>query len=185
METYTIIISVITGIAATLTLKEKTYSFFTNRFTWNRIEKSIKNLINQINIDNYNPDIILSIGRGGAIVGANISANLYPTFKPLIYWDIYYTMLNGDKINNYSVNSKNDFKNKKVLIVVGNVYSGKTLEDVIALLEKFNPIEIKSASLTKSQLAKVKVNYFAIELNKRTNMAWNFNKKGKPMLSNQ
>ncbi|SNR90355.1 phosphoribosyltransferase [Dokdonia pacifica] len=180
MEYFTIIISVLTGIAATLVLKDRIQNLISNRYTWNKIEKGAKDVINQINIDGYNPDLILAIGRGGAILGANISANLHPTYKPMVYWDVYYTWKDKKRQNNYSKTSLSKFKDKKILVVIGNVYSGKMLDDIQDQLLKINVKEVKSVSLTNSVLSKAKVNYFSYELNKRTNMPWTFNKNGKP-----
>jgi hypothetical protein len=46
-------------------------------FSWKDFDRQVKSIIRQMRKDGFYLDIIVSIGRGGAIVGATISGNLH------------------------------------------------------------------------------------------------------------
>lgn len=179
MEYFKLIISLLTGIAATLVLKDKVQAYFYNKITWNKVNRAVENIILEINSENYNPDVIISIGRGGVILGSLLSANLKIEFTSMIYWDVIYEWEKDKRKNKLITNNLNQIKEKKILICVGNIFSGNSISEFLSEINSIEAQEIKIASITKSELCKTRVDFYGFLLNKRKVMPWIYNKKVK------
>jgi len=139
-------LSSILGLYITIIqLKKKYYG----QLSWYQIDDALSNLSNSIIERKYDPDVIIGIGKGGSVIAGMLSAKLgyIPIFhvdRQLIYRKdgtpegmeiIYYADLN--------------IKDKNVIIVNGESYTGSTLLKVKELLGKDEPKNILTAALIR------------------------------------
>jgi len=148
------------------------------RFSWNDVDKYSKVIIKKIANDYFVPDVIVGIGRGGAIVGSILSGNIStPTHKvrniPFLGVDRLYEWQNGERVE-----VKNEMINlsplvgKKVLLVAGDVLTGGTMKFFIRQLEKVNVAELKTSCLVKGVTSALQPDYFGKEIPANFNMPW-------------
>ena len=148
------------------------------RFSWAEVDKYTKLLISKIIKDRFTPDLIVTIGRGGAIIGSLLSGNL-PKVNSLTYnipilgTDRMYVWDKGQRIE--MENEMIEFaplRNKSILLVAGDVMTGGTMEYYIS---KFNAIpvqQIKSACLVKNVSAAYNPNFVGKEIAAKFKMPW-------------
>lgn len=135
---------------------------------WNKLWSNIVDLTNKIEIDpEFQPDIIVGIGRSGAFVGSLIAGNL----KALPFITI-------DRISDFEGpsgkrrikiipsldNLHEEIRNKKILIVMSECDSGKTLLEVIEALSKIEGVvmeKIKTAVLFRGMKSEFLPDYYA------------------------
>jgi len=147
-------------------------------FSWGDVDKNSKVIIKKIACDNYMPDVIVGIGRGGSILGAIISGNLpIPNRKarniPILGVDRLYEWQNGARIE--TENKMIDFsplEGQKILLVAGDVLTGGTMKFYVNQLEQANVAKIKSACLVKGVITTFQPDYFGKEIPGEFNMPW-------------
>lgn len=137
--------------------------------SWNKFWSYTVRLLHLIEMDHdFQPELVLSIGRSGAIVGSLIAGNLNAT--PFISLD---RISNFDGPNGQRQieiipdlnNLKTELSDKKILIVMSECDSGKTLLEVMGVLSKLEGIDmtkIKTAVLFRGMKSEFQPDYFVI-----------------------
>ncbi len=166
----------IIGFLATLF---KTIDIWINfrSFKWKEVDKLTKNLIKQISDDMFVPDIIVGIGRGGSILGALFSGNLHVPDKKknitLLGIDRIYEWHNGERIEiKNKMIDLSPLKNKKILLVAGDVLAGGTMKFFLHQIEAVGVELIKTACLVKSVTASYQPDYYGKEISGDFRMPW-------------
>ena len=97
------------------------------KYSYDEASKAAKDIVRQIRKDRLNPSIIVGIGRGGAIFGSLISYNLGNS--PILMLDRKYSWGEDDNRQDdfYFDFSIPDEYLEQVLIVAGEIHSGKTM----------------------------------------------------------
>nr|WP_319473698.1 phosphoribosyltransferase family protein [uncultured Sphaerochaeta sp.] len=138
-------------------------------FSWKDFDRQVKSIIRQMRKDGFYPDIIVSIGRGGAIVGATISGNLHHCERKapkdsenitILGCDRVYEWKNGQRIE--VGNAMVDFSpitGKKVLVVASDVMTGGTMKRFLEQLREVNPSVIRTSCLVKGVTASFSPDY--------------------------
>ncbi len=147
------------------------------RLSWRFTEKAAKRIARELTADNFSPTIIVGIGRGGAIMSALISGCL--GHRPLIIIDRKYTWSEGDRLDDmiFSVAIPQNFL-ENVLIVAGEVHSGKTMQFYHEYFKKLGAKDIQRATLYYEKGAPLKVEYKGLESTKKNIlMPWMFEKQ--------
>ncbi len=146
-------------------------------FSWVEINKLTKKLINQMSRDMFVPDVIVGVGRGGAILGALLSGNLRVPDKrrniPLLGVDRMYEWHDGKRIE--VENKMIDFeplKGKKVLLVAGDVLTGGTMKFFLHEIEQVSPKKVRTACLVKGVTSAYRPDYFGKEITGDFRMPW-------------
>ncbi len=140
------------------------------RLTWDDVDNQTKKLIKKIGESEYEPDIVVTVGRGGAIVGSILSGNLPSKEKktknvPILGADRLYRWEDGMRIE--IENKLIDFsplKGQKVLLVAGDVLTGGTMKFFHRKIEAAGVAELRCACLLKGITATFKPEYFAKEI---------------------
>lgn len=153
-----------------------------NTFTWGEITRLSERIITNMKKDMYVPDVIVGVGRGGAVLGAMLSGNAYVPNKahniPIIVIDRIYQWQGGQRIE---VKNKmidlTPLAGKKVLLVAGDVSSGDTMKYYIAELSSLGVEEIKTAALVKSVTSTYQPTYWGREIAGQFRMPWMYRGK--------
>lgn len=149
------------------------------RFSWSEVDKYSKVLIKKMSKDFFVPDVIVGIGRGGAIVGSILSGNIVvPTCKkerniPILGVDRLYEWQHGTRVE--IDNKMVDFSplaEKKVLLVAGDVLTGGTMKFYVQQLEQAKVAELRTGCLVKGVAATFRPDYFGKEIPADFNMPW-------------
>lgn len=164
------------GFLATL---YKTVEVWLNlrRFSWTEVDKLTKKLIQQISSDMFVPDVIVGIGRGGAILGALLSGNLRVPGKsrniPLLVVERIYEWHDGERIEveNEMINLS-PLRGKKILLVAGDVLTGGTMRFFLREIEQVEPQEVRTACLVKGVTSAYRPDYFGKEITGDFRMPW-------------
>jgi hypoxanthine phosphoribosyltransferase len=141
------------------------------RFGWKHMEKLVRKLIADIHHRDYAPDLVLGVGRGGAILAGMLAGNLGDV--PLAVVDTiidHSTGTSSAKIRFPA--SCPPLRDKSVLIVVGELYSGEDLRQGIEFAKRRHPCEIRTATLLTHHAASVRPDFVGQETDKPLTAPW-------------
>jgi hypoxanthine phosphoribosyltransferase len=163
----------------------KAYEVWFNlrRFSWKEVDKYANKLIDKINEDQYQPDLIVTIGRGGAIIGAILSGNLskHENEKniPLLGLDRVYKWEDGNRIE--IKNEMIDFqplKDKNILLVASDVVTGSTMRFFIDEISAVKVNQVRTACLVKGMGSSFIPHYWGKEIPTNFIMPWMYKGHG-------
>ena len=132
----------------------------------NEINNAIKEIVNQIDISGFTPEIIISINRGGCIPGVYLSHYFK---KPHNIIDI--KSLKANSLKDFSLLTNTLKKNKSVLVIDDINDSGKTFDIVKKIFSSSNN-EIRFAALINNISSKTKIDFHGQLIDKRDNPVW-------------
>jgi hypoxanthine phosphoribosyltransferase len=132
------------------------------KLSWTQIERGIADLTNIITNKNFDPDMIIGVGKGGSIIAGMLSTKL--GYKPVFHVDrqVNFRQNDGQPEGVKIISSEIPITNKKVLLVNGESYSGWTIGEVKKILLEKNPQTIMTAAiiaLSSDNLIKERVIY--------------------------
>ena len=132
-----------------------------NIISVDEIKYALKEIVKQIDISGFNPEIIVSINRGGCIPGVYLSHFLN---KPHKMVDI--KSIDNQKI---SVNTLKKFKSALIIDDIND--TGKTFTIVKETFDNTNA-DIRYAALINNISSKTKIEYHGQIINKKENPIW-------------
>lgn len=137
--------------------------------SWKDVKKYTNILLKKMYVDGFVPDYIVGIGRSGAIIGALISGNIQIENKkaniPIIACDRFFEWTeNGREEIDDNIIDFFPLKDKKILLVCGDVSTGGTIKHFRKKLFEIQPQELKTAVMIKVKTATFHPNYYAKEL---------------------
>jgi len=132
-----------------------------NIISVDEIKYALKEIVKQIDISGFNPEIIVSINRGGCIPGVYLSHFLN---KPHKMVDI--KSIDNQKI---SVNTLKKFKSALIIDDIND--TGKTFTIVKETFNNSNA-DIRYAALINNISSKTKIEYHGQIINKKENPIW-------------
>lgn len=175
--------------------------------SWKEVEKLTSSIISQMKEDNVQPDLIIGVGRGGIISAGllcstltnddglasqdsqsrNITIETVNTVKKPLAIN---PQFNGNRVTLpwiYEV-QKIDFdlsawKNKSVLVVIGETITGRTLSSIKKQIEDLcvsgdYSIDVKFATLvlhdTRHYVVDIDINYIGEEYKRQIMMPWKY-----------
>ena len=149
------------------------------RFSWSEFDKLARRMIKVIRADGYHPDVIVTIGRGGAILGSVLSGNLHISTKmdrqniPIVGYDRLYEWDAGKRseIPNHMV-APAPLEGQNVLLVAGDVLTGGTMASFLSQLQKVNPKSVKTACLAQGVTSALKSDYVGKLITGSFEMPW-------------
>jgi hypothetical protein len=138
----------------------------------NQIRDMTYKLGDKIIEDNFKPDYLIGISRGGLCIVRLLSD--YLDIKLLIigashYEDIGLTKKKVGILQN--INKKN-IENKKLLVVDDVADTGKSIYKVLKIIDKKEPDEVRTATLHYKPWSKVKPDYYIEETEKWIVYPW-------------
>ena len=148
--------------------------------SWKDVDKCSVKVIKKIREDGLKPDVIVTIGRGGAIFGAILSGNASAHKDKHKKTNI--PILGVDRIYEWENNCRHEIPNKmvsfeplagkKVLLVAGDILSGGTMKFHFEQLENVGVEEIRTACIVKGSSSTLHPDYFGREILADFRMPW-------------
>ena len=169
------IVSLIIGIVGTLASIVGLYFTIPSFSSWRSVRVAVQNLVKQMSIAGFQPDLIIMYGRGGAIFGGLLAGNLGNL--PVISIDREVIDNEGttetNLIHTYSLRS---IEGKKVLLVTGEVATGVQLADAKKAVLKKKPSELKTASYYVCETSSTFPDFYWKETKNIIDVPWRFGK---------
>ena len=132
-----------------------------SKISIDKINNAIKKIVEQIEVSEFKPEMIVSINRGGCIPGVYLSHFLN---KPHKMVDI--KSIDNQKI---SVNTLKKFKSALIIDDIND--TGKTFTIVKETFDNTNA-DIRYAALINNISSKTKIEYHGQIINKKENPIW-------------
>lgn len=172
MTIVNILIAVLSVIASLIAVWQfSIYLKDRDRITWRVVEKSMRTVITTMHRANYRPDMIIGVGRGGAIVAGMLAGNL--GHVPLFVVDTELDRTTrAVRANIRFPNLLPDVSGKSVAIVVGELYSGEDLKTVVNFVESRGPAEITTMSLFSHPATSITPDYLGKQTKHPLDAPW-------------
>lgn len=137
--------------------------------TWQDVEHDVLSIIEQMQKENFDPDVIVSIARSGLIPASMIAYALGNKQLFVIKVDFSKNQKSGkdQELNDRPIITQElskDIQGMKVLVVDEMVVSGSTLRLVSDYMKIKNPAEVKYAVLYKQPWSEFKPDYAGLEI---------------------
>lgn len=168
----TIFLAVLSAVASTSTV----YLFAEEmrsrrRFGWKQVTKLVRDMLTDMRTRGYTPDLVLGVGRGGSILAGMLAGNM--GHLPLAVLDTVLEHPHGvSHVEFRFPDCCPALRDKNVLIVVGELYSGEDLRHAIEFVQRRHPREIKTASLLTHPAASVRPDFIGFQSAKPLSAPW-------------
>ena len=131
-------------------------------YSINEMHNAIKQIVKQINISGFNPEVIVSINRGGCIPGVYLSHFLDKPHK----------MIDIKSLNDNSENISSYIKKNKLVLIIDDINdTGKTFDFVKKTFNN-SDAEIRFAALINNVTSKTKIDYHGQLIDKSESPVW-------------
>lgn len=120
--------------------------------SWEDITSGVLKAVDVVSNAWATVDIVVAVGRGGAICGAMLAGNL--GHKPFYVLDRSYPMRLRFRETAVIDHGDVGLKGKNVLVVFSEIQTGATLKEVLKLIGSKKPRDIRTLAFFKSHLAK-------------------------------
>jgi len=132
--------------------------------SWEELHEDIKEIVKKIKIDNYQPDIVIALSRGG-FVPARVICDLM-IIKDLVsvkvdHWGITATK-DGKAHLRYPISA--DLSGKKALIVDDITDTGESMKISKEFVGTLNPKEIRTAAIYHIKTSKFVPDYYSKQI---------------------
>lgn len=139
--------------------------------SWYVVCKRVRCLIQQLNDDGYQPDMIVGIGRGGAIVGGMLAGNL--GHVPLFVLDTIVDHSNHERSARLRYPGLcPHLLHLRILLVVGELYTGEDLRVAKHFIEEKAPAELRTLSLYSHPASTIRPDYVGGESKRPLTAPW-------------
>jgi hypoxanthine phosphoribosyltransferase len=141
------------------------------RFGWKQVEKLVKVLLEEMRTRGYRPDLVLGIGRGGAILGGMLAGNL--GHIPLAVVDT--ELDHSDGVSKARIRFPDccpSLTDKSVLVVVGELFSGEDLRQGMEFVRSRHPAQIRTATLLTHPAASVRPDFVGLKTDRPLSAPW-------------
>lgn len=143
---------------------------------WGRIEEGARKTIKRLRSDNWVPDLVLAIGRSGAIYGGLIAGNMGNLPMAILDRHLVWDNTKREFVADHHSMLQLPEDYRRILVVVGEVYSGQSLT---ASMEQLTTAcagkSIRTACLVISKNATTNVDYFVYQVERSVRPAWILN----------
>lgn len=145
-------------------------------FTWFRMRRQCLVLIEKIRDAPYIPDLVVGLGRSGAILGGIIAGNL--GVLPIATVDREYRLSEGGarSVIPRLMIDREIIKGKRVLLVDALPHTGDTMRVIAEELKKCGPSEMKTASLYVEKYCIQRPDFYLKVVKKVRRLPWRFTK---------
>ena len=150
--------------------------------TWKDLDRYSKKIIRHATREGYVPDVIVGIGRGGAVLGAVLSGNLPNPDPESGKRKVNIPLLCIDRIYRWEQGRRYERKNdmvdlsglagKRVLLVAGDVMTGETMAYHLSQLQEISVGDVKTTCLVKGVAAIFNPTYVGKEVPADFRMPW-------------
>ena len=144
-------------------------------FSWWGICIRSRKLLKKIKNSRFFPDLVIGVGRSGAVLGGILAGNL--GVIPITIVDRRYDWIgNTRQVIPLIFVKEQDVRGKRILLVDAAPHTGETLRVLKNKLMQFQPVELHTASLFKVKYSVETPDYYIKEVKKVKKMPWRFTK---------
>ncbi|MEA1914927.1 MAG: phosphoribosyltransferase [Pseudomonadota bacterium] len=129
--------------------------------SWRRVYLLARKLAYMINDDNFQPEVIVAIARGGYVPARILCDFLDVNILTSIRIEHYLPGANKQRIARLTDPLAIDIKGKNVLVVDDVNDTGETLEVAVHHLKEFSPQDVRVAVLNQKTTSGFRPDYFA------------------------
>ena len=134
-------------------------------YSFDDLKMGLKTIIKQIKFSSYEPELIISINRGGCIAGVYLSHYL-----KLPHEVISIQFRDGDGYNDFDLNKH--IKNKKSVLIVDDINdTGKTFGEIKKSMKHIN-CDVKYCALLDNTQSSQKIDFHGKLINKSIYPIW-------------
>jgi len=172
----TTLLTISLGVLTTVASATSIYLFADDlrsrrRFGWKQVDRLVLKLIEEMRARGFRPDLVIGVGRGGAIVAAMLAGNM--GHLPLVVLDTILEHEEGVSTVTFRFpDSCPPVRDRTVLAVVGELYSGEDLRHAIQFIARRHPRELKTASLLTHPAASVRPEFIGLLSDKPLTAPW-------------
>lgn len=131
--------------------------------TWNQLYRDVIKLCSLIKQDNYKPDILVALARGGWVI-ARIVSDMLEIEQVTDMHVSFYTDINRTKKEPIILEDLGkDVSDKRVLVIDDVSDTGESLIKVLGYLKEKRPLEIKTATVYIKPWTKYVPDYYVKE----------------------
>lgn len=143
------------------------------KLNWRDIRRGVLVIISRLRHDNFIPDLVIGVGRSGAILGGLIAGNMGNLPLAVVDRKLQWDERKRDILLSEFTELKVGPERQKLLFVIGEVYSAQSIVEV---LKHLDPIlkdkQYRTATLVKLESAPVNIDYIAFKVSKKVEPAW-------------
>ncbi|MET8044735.1 phosphoribosyltransferase family protein [Micromonospora sp. NPDC005215] len=142
-----------------------------NKISWRMVETCTRSLLEEIQASSFDPDVVIGVGRGGAILGGMLAGNM--GHLPLFVVDTILDRTDGVSAAHIRYPGVlPDLAGKKLLLAVGELYSGQDLRAALDLAKSKSPSMIKTVSLFSHPASSIRPDYVGRETRQPLSAPW-------------
>jgi hypoxanthine phosphoribosyltransferase len=131
--------------------------------SWRRVDEQVKDLVTEIERENFTPDLIVGVGRGGTIVAAMIATNLEDRIElACIDTEVEYDTSGRKHVKLRSPEGFPQLEGRHILLVVAELYSGQDLRDAIDYLEHEKCAQVRTLALLSGPSSVVRPHFIGL-----------------------
>ncbi|MGH2348245.1 MAG: hypothetical protein ACRDFT_02120 [bacterium] len=164
------IIGIITGIHYLVQMLRRREF---RKLSWRMVNRGVVTIIANLRRDNFIPDLVIGIGRSGAIFGGLIAGNMGNIPLAVVDRKLHWDEKRRDIILSDFSELRVKPQHQKLLFVIGEIYSAQSISEVV---KHFQPAlegrQWRTASLVKLDVAPVNVDYTIYTVAKRVEPPW-------------
>lgn len=144
-------------------------------FSWWGIRIRSKKLLEKIKNSGFSPELVIGVGRSGAVLGGILAGNL--GVIPIAIVDRKYAWIkNTRQIIPLVFIKEHEVKGKRILLVDAAPHTGETLRVLKNEIRQLQPAELRTVSLFKLKYSVETPDYYIKEVKKIRKMPWRFTK---------
>lgn len=169
-------ITLVGFVASVITIRQ--YRRVAKRITWRMVGRGVLDLKDKLVSSRFSPELIVGIGRGGAVVGALLSGCL--GHVPLLVIDRKYEWIDGKERKDAmfaEIEIKKRFE--RVLLVAGELHTGDTAKLYKEFFEAKGE-EVRIMTLVTETYPRLKPDYFSFTIDDpKLRFPWHLDKNYK------
>lgn len=131
-------------------------------YSWSNVASGVDHTINRLHSDEFVPEIVIGVGRSGAIYGALLAGNLGNL--PFEVLDRSFAHDQGNRNAVFHQHIAQPWSFQRALLVIGEVNSGQSLKEALLWLRaNLPPADIKTACMVRQVNSNYVPDYIAYE----------------------
>jgi broad specificity phosphatase PhoE/hypoxanthine phosphoribosyltransferase len=171
VEIMGIVLGIIGAISSIWFIYEKVYP--NRKLSWKSVQRSAKRISQKLTASNFNPTLLVGIGRGGAITASLISGCL--GHRPLLVIDRKYLWMDGRRIDDMMIHMHLPVGLiEKVLIIAGEAHTGNTMRLYYDYFKKIGANIVQRAAFFVQNGCTEPIEFIGIKREKDIRMPWMF-----------
>lgn len=140
-------------------------------FGWKHVNKLVRKLIDELRSSSFDPDTIVGVGRGGAILAGMLAGNMGQVPLAVLDTEVHQDQgVTSARLRN--PDTCPSVKGQSVLLVVGELFTGEDLKAAIGFIQAMHPRELKTLTLLTHRAASVNPDFVGMETNRPLSAPW-------------